>query len=47
MEFNIVFKKDIVEATEEGFRKLCELVIRCGSQKEVAALSEAAGGNVV
>ncbi|XP_077550911.1 uncharacterized protein LOC144164271 [Haemaphysalis longicornis] len=43
MEFNIVFKKDIVETMEAGFRKLCELVIRCGTEKEVGALSAAAG----
>ncbi|XP_077534775.1 uncharacterized protein LOC144146721 [Haemaphysalis longicornis] len=46
MEFNIAFKKDIVETMEAGFRKLCELVIRCGTEKEVGALSAAAGENV-
>lgn len=47
MEFNIVFKKDIVEAMEDAFQKLCELVIRCRTEKEVAALSGAVGGNFV
>ncbi|XP_075732529.1 uncharacterized protein LOC142775092 [Rhipicephalus microplus] len=44
LEFDILYKKNVVDEFSQGCEKLCDLALRNGDDIEVAKFSEAAGG---
>ncbi|KAL3198508.1 hypothetical protein MRX96_014324 [Rhipicephalus microplus] len=47
LEFDILYKKNVVDEFSQGCQKLCDLALRNGDDIEVAKFSEAAGDNPI
>ncbi|XP_075739819.1 uncharacterized protein LOC142785265 [Rhipicephalus microplus] len=47
LEFEILYKKNVVDEFTQGCQKLCDLALRNGDDIEVAKFSEAAGDNPI